>query len=75
MDKHSLLTLATISLVADRIGPINTDAIFLTITGLSTLLIWMFAYDFSTLVGYSIVLGLFCGSYFALGKLPWAHVY
>lgn len=46
---------------------VNTNIIFSTICGLSTLLIWMFAYTFGALMGYMVVFGLTCGSYFALG--------
>ncbi|KAI7864430.1 major facilitator superfamily domain-containing protein [Spinellus fusiger] len=51
---------------ADKIGPLNVDVIFSIIGGLSSLLIWRFAYSFSVLVAFSVIFGLFCGSYFAL---------
>jgi MFS family permease len=53
-------------IIADKIGMVNTNIIFSTICGLSTLLIWMFAYTFGALMGYMVVFGLTCGSYFAL---------
>ncbi|KAL0088366.1 major facilitator superfamily domain-containing protein [Phycomyces blakesleeanus] len=53
-------------ILADRIGPINVNIIFITMGGLSTLLIWRFAYTYGSLMAYSVVFGFFCGSYFAL---------
>ncbi|KAL1931420.1 hypothetical protein VTP01DRAFT_9562 [Rhizomucor pusillus] len=52
-------------LVADRIGPLNANIIFILMSALSTLLIWTFAFNYGTLMAYSVVFGLFCGSYFA----------
>ncbi|KAI8394332.1 major facilitator superfamily domain-containing protein [Radiomyces spectabilis] len=51
---------------ADHIGKLNTNIIFTIIGGLSSLLIWTFATNYGSLMAYSVVFGLFCGSYFAL---------
>lgn len=51
---------------AQKIGMINTNIIFTIIGGLSSLLIWTFAFDYGVLMAYAVVFGLFCGSYFAL---------
>lgn len=55
------------SFVADRIGPINTDIIYLTLACLANFLIWTFAYTYGTLIAFAAVFGLVCGSYFTLG--------
>ncbi|KAI9496140.1 major facilitator superfamily domain-containing protein [Zychaea mexicana] len=55
-------------ILADRFGLVNINSLFLMISGLSTLLIWTFAYDFGTLMAFSVIFGFFCGSYFSLGK-------
>ncbi|KAI8136872.1 major facilitator superfamily domain-containing protein [Fennellomyces sp. T-0311] len=52
--------------VADRMGPVNTNILFLIISGLSSFLIWGFAYTYSTLMAFMAIFGFFCGSYFAL---------
>ncbi|KAI7904339.1 major facilitator superfamily domain-containing protein [Cokeromyces recurvatus] len=52
--------------LADRIGKLNSNIIFTLISAISCLLIWTFAYTYETLMGFSIVFGFFCGSYFAL---------
>ncbi|CAO3631966.1 unnamed protein product [Cunninghamella blakesleeana] len=51
---------------AQKIGMINTNIIFTILGGLSSLLIWTFAYNYGVLMAYAVVFGLFCGSYFAL---------
>ncbi|KAI8333735.1 major facilitator superfamily domain-containing protein [Chlamydoabsidia padenii] len=51
---------------ADRIGKINTNILFTVIGGLSSLLIWPFAYSYGVLMAYAVIFGIFCGSYFAL---------
>ncbi|KAI9263145.1 major facilitator superfamily domain-containing protein [Phascolomyces articulosus] len=53
-------------ILADRFGVVNINTIFLFISGLCTLLIWTFAYDYGTLMAYSAVFGCFSGSYFSL---------
>ncbi|KAI9029021.1 major facilitator superfamily domain-containing protein [Phycomyces nitens] len=53
-------------ILADKLGPVNINVIFTTMGGLSTLLIWRFAYTYGSLMAYAVVFGLFCGSYFAL---------
>ncbi|KAI8394330.1 major facilitator superfamily domain-containing protein [Radiomyces spectabilis] len=52
--------------LADRIGKLNTHTIFTFIGGLSSLLIWTFAYSYGTLVAFSVILGFFAGTYFSL---------
>ncbi|ORX53053.1 MFS general substrate transporter [Hesseltinella vesiculosa] len=52
--------------VADYIGKLNTNLIVTIIGGLSSLLIWTFAYDYGTLMAYAVVFGLTCASYFCL---------
>ncbi|CAO3639033.1 unnamed protein product [Cunninghamella blakesleeana] len=55
-----------IGYTADRIGLLNADIIFRTMCGLSSFLIWTFAYDYGVLMAFCVVFGLFCGSYFTL---------
>ncbi|CAO3647405.1 unnamed protein product [Mucor hiemalis] len=52
--------------LADRVGKININLVFTIITALSCLLIWTFAFDYGSLMGFSVVFGLTSGSYFAL---------
>ena len=54
--------------LADRLGLINTNILYLIISSLSCFLIWVFAYTYGTLVAYMAIFGFFCGSYFTLGK-------
>jgi MFS family permease len=51
---------------SDRVGKINVNIVFTILGGLSSLLIWTFAWTYGSLMAYSVVFGLFCGSYFAL---------
>ncbi|SAM04822.1 hypothetical protein [Absidia glauca] len=53
-------------LCADRIGKVNTNLLFTIMGGLSSLLIWTFAFNYGVLLAYSVIFGIFCGSYFAL---------
>ncbi|KAI8340073.1 major facilitator superfamily domain-containing protein [Chlamydoabsidia padenii] len=50
----------------DRVGKVNINIVFTILGGLSSLLIWTFAYSYSVLMAYSVIFGFFCGSYFAL---------
>ncbi|KAI9261550.1 major facilitator superfamily domain-containing protein [Phascolomyces articulosus] len=52
--------------LADKLGNINTNIIYLTIASLSNFLIWTFAYTYGTLVAFMAIFGFTCGSYFAL---------
>ncbi|KAI9345780.1 major facilitator superfamily domain-containing protein [Pilaira anomala] len=52
--------------LADRIGKLNANIIFQLITAASCLLIWTFAFDYPAMMGFGIVYGFACGSYFAL---------
>ncbi|KAJ8657042.1 hypothetical protein O0I10_007376 [Lichtheimia ornata] len=52
--------------VSDRIGPINTDILYLTLACLANFLIWTFAYSYGVLMAFAAVFGLVCGSYFTL---------
>lgn len=54
------------SALADRVGRINSNIIFTLLTAISCLLIWTFAFDYQSLMGFSAVYGFGCGSYFAL---------
>ncbi|KAI9323544.1 major facilitator superfamily domain-containing protein [Dichotomocladium elegans] len=53
-------------LIADRLGHVNTNIIFLVICCLSNFLIWTFAYTYATLMAFAVVFGLACGSFFTL---------
>jgi predicted MFS family arabinose efflux permease len=44
----------------------NTNIIFTIIAALSNFLIWTFAFDYSTLMGFCVVFGFTCGGYFTL---------
>lgn len=39
---------------------------YILVCGLSSFLIWTFAYNYGVLMAFCIVFGLFCGSYFTL---------
>lgn len=52
--------------MADRIGKVNTDIIFTLIAASSSLLIWTFAFNYATLMGFVIVFGFSCGGYFVV---------
>ncbi|KAI7900956.1 major facilitator superfamily domain-containing protein [Cokeromyces recurvatus] len=52
--------------IGDRIGRLNADIIFTICAGLSSLLVWNFANDLGVLIAFSVLFGLFCGSYFAM---------
>ncbi|KAF7727412.1 hypothetical protein EC973_007576 [Apophysomyces ossiformis] len=52
--------------LADRIGRLNTSIIYTILGGLSSFLVWTFAYTYGVMMLFSILFGLFCGSYFAL---------
>jgi MFS family permease len=52
--------------LGDRVGKLNANIVFTIIGGLSSFLIWTFAFDYGSLMAYSAVFGFFCGSYFAL---------
>ncbi|CDH49487.1 mfs transporter [Lichtheimia corymbifera JMRC:FSU:9682] len=56
----------TIGYISDRIGRLNTDIIFLILAGLSSFLIWTFAYDYQTLMGFAVMFGFCNASYFSL---------
>ncbi|KAI8142880.1 major facilitator superfamily domain-containing protein [Fennellomyces sp. T-0311] len=51
---------------ADRVGNMNTYTISTFLTTLSVFLIWMFAYDFKSMIAFSVVFGVFSGSYTVL---------
>ncbi|EPB89705.1 hypothetical protein HMPREF1544_03505 [Mucor circinelloides 1006PhL] len=51
---------------ADRAGRINSNITFTLLTAISCLLIWTFAFDYGSLMGFAAVFGFGCGSYFAL---------
>ncbi|KAG0172376.1 hypothetical protein DFQ30_010610 [Apophysomyces sp. BC1015] len=53
-------------IMADRIGRINTNIILTFLGGLSSLLIWTFAFSYGVMMAFSVIFGLFSGSYFAL---------
>ncbi|ORZ12218.1 major facilitator superfamily domain-containing protein [Absidia repens] len=55
-----------VGFTADKIGRLNADIIWTIICGLSSFLIWMFAYNYGVVMAFSIIFGLFCGSYFTL---------
>ncbi|KAI8147825.1 major facilitator superfamily domain-containing protein [Fennellomyces sp. T-0311] len=52
--------------LADRFGLVNVNTVFLIVSGLSTLLIWTFAYSYGTLMAYAVIFGCFSGSYFSV---------
>ncbi|KAI8884103.1 MFS general substrate transporter [Backusella circina FSU 941] len=60
--------------LSDIIGKVNTNVLFSFITCLSCFLIWTFAFTYESLMGFSIVFGLFSGSYFALLSPITAHL-
>ncbi|KAI9266924.1 major facilitator superfamily domain-containing protein [Phascolomyces articulosus] len=52
-----------LGVIADRIGPLNTYIGSTVACSLAVFVIWMFAYQFTSLVGFSIVSGFFGGAY------------
>ncbi|KAI8143758.1 major facilitator superfamily domain-containing protein [Fennellomyces sp. T-0311] len=56
----------TMGLISDKIGRMNTLIIAHFISSLSAFLIWVFAYNYGTLMAFAVVFGLVCSSYFAL---------
>ncbi|KAI9265094.1 major facilitator superfamily domain-containing protein [Phascolomyces articulosus] len=54
--------------LADRIGAINTNIIYLCIGAISNLLIWTFAYSYGVLAAFMAIYGFIYGSYYALGS-------
>jgi MFS family permease len=52
--------------MADRIGNLNSNIIFAFITSICSFLIWTFAFNYPTLMGFCVVFGFTCGGYFAL---------
>ncbi|CAO3589689.1 unnamed protein product [Absidia cylindrospora] len=62
----NLLGRPLVGFTADKIGRLNADIIWTIVCGLSSFLIWMFAYNYGVLMAFGIIYGLFCGSYFTL---------
>ena len=54
------------SFIADRIGPVNISIIFTTFAGSSSLVIWPFAFTYTTLIGFAIIFGIPSGTYYSL---------
>ncbi|KAF7721152.1 hypothetical protein EC973_005359 [Apophysomyces ossiformis] len=52
---------------ADRIGHLNTIILYCFVAGLSSLLMWTFAYDFYTLMAFSCTFGMAGGAFVSLG--------
>ncbi|KAG2228248.1 hypothetical protein INT45_011040 [Circinella minor] len=55
-----------VGVLADRIGNLYIGAIFSIITGLSSLVIWMFAYSYPMLVVLAIIIGFSFDTYYIL---------
>ncbi|KAI8138262.1 major facilitator superfamily domain-containing protein [Fennellomyces sp. T-0311] len=55
-----------VGILADRWGNLIVGALFGVITGLSSLLIWMFAYNYPTLILQAIVIGFSFDTYYIL---------
>ncbi|EPB92896.1 hypothetical protein HMPREF1544_00335 [Mucor circinelloides 1006PhL] len=55
-----------VGFIGDRIGRLNADIIFTFCASLSSLLVWNFAFSYGVLIAFSVLFGLFCGSYFAM---------
>lgn len=54
--------------ISDKIGSVNYSVISGTITALSTLLLWMFAHSYGTLMAYTCIFGFFGSVYFVFGE-------
>ncbi|KAI9271602.1 major facilitator superfamily domain-containing protein, partial [Phascolomyces articulosus] len=52
--------------VADKIGSLNTFIIYNTLSGCAAVFIWIFAYNYITLLVFSVVYGLFGSVYYTL---------
>ncbi|KAI9488511.1 major facilitator superfamily domain-containing protein, partial [Zychaea mexicana] len=52
--------------IGDHIGRLNANILFTMISGASSLTIWVYAYDYGTLMAFAAVFGLVCSSYVAL---------
>ena len=61
-------------MIADRIGNLNASIIFSLLGGLSSLCIWTFAYNYTTLMAYSVAFGFFGGSYYTIRKFFEIHL-
>lgn len=60
--------------LADSFGRINLLLLSLTLASLASLFIWTFADSVGALVAYSIVFGMGCGGYWALGVPALAQI-
>ncbi|KAI9277087.1 major facilitator superfamily domain-containing protein [Phascolomyces articulosus] len=62
----SCLGRISVGIIADRVGNLNASIIFSLFGGLSSLCIWTFAYNYSTLMAYAVTFGFFGGSYYTI---------
>ncbi|KAI8066687.1 major facilitator superfamily domain-containing protein [Gongronella butleri] len=60
--------------VADRIGRLNMFIVSNIVAGLLCCLLWKYAYTYNTLIAFSVLWGLVCGTYFALAPPITAYI-
>lgn len=56
------------SIIADYVGHVNVVIIYTIISGLSCLLLWVYANTFGTLMAFAVVFGFFGGAFITLSK-------
>ncbi|KAI8369713.1 major facilitator superfamily domain-containing protein [Blakeslea trispora] len=52
--------------LGDRFGKLNSNIVFTLLCAISSLLIWTFAYSYGSMMGFCVIFGLSCGSYFVM---------
>ena len=62
-------------MLADRIGNMNVNIICSMVSGIATLTLWCFAYNFQLLIIYAIMIGLFGGTFYALCKFTTLNLF
>ncbi|KAI9487975.1 major facilitator superfamily domain-containing protein [Zychaea mexicana] len=55
-----------VGMLADRFGNLKVAALFGTITGLSSLLLWIFAYTYPALIALAVIIGFSFDTYYIL---------
>lgn len=57
-----------ISVIADYVGHVNIVIIYIIISGISCLLLWVYANTFGMLMAFATVFGFFGGAFITLSK-------
>lgn len=67
------LNMDVISVVADYVGHVNIVIVYTIISGISCLLLWVYANTFGTLMAFATVFGFFGGAFITLSRLQIIH--